>query len=142
MWGLANLGYREEEFFKKAAICSVDKLDRMKATDIFTLLWAFARAGRPAELFINAGFDRLSAGEMKELNAPQLVSLSWAIAKIGVYDAKLMDALAECVEERYTEFNVKVLPSIYQRGYIQHLFQNRIDDSFLLETNVDRDCSW
>lgn len=108
MWGLANLGYREEEFFKRAAICCVDKLDRMDAVDIFTLLWAFARADRPAAMFIEAGFSRLSGGEMKRLNGPQLVSLSWATAKLGVYDAKLLDALAECVEEQYKEFNVKV----------------------------------
>lgn len=107
-WGIANLGYREEELFARLSVVCVEKMHKMNSTDLFTLIWSFARASRPAEVFISAAYMRLGAGEMRELNAPQLVSLSWAIAKIGTYNPDLMAMLEECITDNLDNFNVKV----------------------------------
>ncbi|GMH42371.1 hypothetical protein BSKO_10290 [Bryopsis sp. KO-2023] len=112
LWGLSNLGYREQEFFKKAALLSYQRAEEMNATDLFTVIWAFARAERPAELFLAVARKRLADGEMRELKAYQLVSLSWALAKNGKYDEKLLDMLVVCIEDNIEDLNVKGIATV------------------------------
>lgn len=107
LWGLATLGFRERKFFTRAAECAEQCIDDMTTVDMFTTLWAFARCGRAANQFVMQAFHRLPQ-EMSHLKPHQLVSLAWALGKVGNYNRPVMEALANAAEKYAPELDVKV----------------------------------
>ena len=60
---------------------AAEKEKEMSANDLLLSVWAFARALRPADLFLRQAMDRLP-GVIHTYDSRQLLSLSWALTRV------------------------------------------------------------
>ena len=81
LWGLANFGFASQKIFKRAAEIATEQEKDMSPSELLATLWAFARANRPADDFLDRAFARLPK-DIVHYNCQELASLSWALARV------------------------------------------------------------